>query len=246
MKVKTIINYCTNDQRFINSCINSVRSISSEIIVTYTSCFYNGESENMDLIQSTINSNRDVIFLEIPYEENKRKEHEWCCFSRIVGYNNAHADEDYILFLDSDEVIETDLCNEFINSNEFVYGNDYKLEGYFYFREPNYQAIQLEDAAPLLYSKNLNIENVLIADRTSLFNNSLNPKQRHTTYKNQVLMHHYSWVRTKEEMINKVKTWGHKHERNWIELIEQEFTHDFNGTDFIKGYNYKILPNYTI
>lgn len=241
MKIKTIINYCTNDQRFINDSINSARSISDEIIVTYTSCFYNGEPENMDLIQITIDSNPDVNFVKIQYDENKNQ--DWCCFSRIVGYNHTQNGEDYVLFLDSDEIIESELCYKFINSDEFIFGHDYKLENYFYFRETNYQAIQLEDSATLLYSKNLNINNVFPSDRTSLFDNSLNLKHRHTTYKGQVLMHHYSWVRTKEQMIKKVKTWGHKNDRNWIELVEKEFSHEFNGTDFIHGYSYKILPN---
>jgi len=246
MKVRTIINYCTIDQRFINTCIDSVRSISSEIVVTYTDCFYNGDPENLDLIQSTIEKNTDVNFVKIKYEENKMPDREWCCYSRIVGYNNSKSNEDYVLFLDSDEIIESSLCNEFIHSDQFIFGDDYKLQNYFYFREANYQAIQLEDSATLLYSKNLDIKNVLIADRTSLFDNSLNPKHRNTTYKGQVLMHHYSWVRTKEQMIKKATTWGHRHDRNWVELIEKEFSHDFNGTDFIHGYSYKILPTCAI
>lgn len=243
MKITTIINYCSNDQQFINKCIDSVRCISSEIIVTYTSCFYNGEPENMVLINDAINSNPDVNFINIPYESNKKSAHEWVCFSRIVGYNSTKINPDYFLFLDSDEIIESKLCHEFINSEEFVIGHDYKLEGYFYFREANYQANQLEDPATLLYAKNLDINNVLIAERTSLFEKTPNVKHRHTKYKDQVLLHHYSWVRTKEQMLKKVKTWSHCHDRNWVELVEKEFSHDFNGTDFVHGYSYKILPN---
>lgn len=243
MSIKTIINYCTNDQRFINLCIDSVRNISCEITVTYTDCFYDGTPENINLIDKTIVSNPDVNFIKISYESNKRREHEWCSYSRIVGYNSAKKETDYVLFLDSDEIIESKTCSEFINSDQFIFGHDYKLEGYFYFRDVKYQALQLEDAAPLLYTKNLNINNVMLADRTSLFLNTPNIKHRHVTYDGQVLMHHYSWARSKQEMLKKVKSWGHKHDRNWSELIENEFSHDFNGTDFINGYKYKILPS---
>mgnify|MGYP000517786381 CR=1 FL=1 len=76
MKISSIINYCTNDQRFINKCINSVRPVSYQVIVTYTSCFYDGSAENYDLIRSTIIENPDVIFVEIPYEPNKYNESE--------------------------------------------------------------------------------------------------------------------------------------------------------------------------
>lgn len=243
MKIKTIINYCTYDQRFINLSIDSVRNISSEIIVTYTNCFYDGDPENMDLINQTIVSNPDVSFVQISYEPNKRQEYEWCSYSRIVGYHSSKKEADYVLFLDSDEIIESKICEEFINSDQFVFGHDYKLEGYFYFRETNYQALQLEDPSTLLYTKNLNIDNVMSADRMSLFLNTPNIKHRHATYKDQVLMHHYSWARTKQELLKKVKSWGHKHDRNWADLVEKEFSHDFNGTDFVHGYEYKILPN---
>ena len=56
-------------------------------------------------------------------------------------------------------------------------------------------------------------------------------------------VHHYSWVRTKEEMLKKVENWGHKHDKNWTSLIEEEFSRPFNGTDFVHGYSYNIVEN---
>jgi len=58
-----------------------------------------------------------------------------------------------------------------------------------------------------------------------------------------VFFHHYSWARTKEQMLTKVKNWGHRKQRNWQELVENEFSHEFNGKDFIHGYNYSRVPN---
>ena len=58
-------------------------------------------------------------------------------------------------------------------------------------------------------------------------------------------IHHYSWVRTKEEMLKKVLNWGHKDDSfDWISKIEEEFSRDFNGTDFIHRYNYNIVNNF--
>jgi hypothetical protein len=54
-------------------------------------------------------------------------------------------------------------------------------------------------------------------------------------------MHHYSWVRTKEEMLRKVKAWGHTNDKDWNTLIEEEFSREFNGKDFVHGYNFEIL-----
>jgi subtilase family serine protease len=39
-------------------------------------------------------------------------------------------------------------------------------------------------------------------------------------------------------MIQKVISWGHNKDIDWVSLIEQEFTHDFNGKDFINKYGF--------
>jgi hypothetical protein len=44
-----------------------------------------------------------------------------------------------------------------------------------------------------------------------------------------------------DEMIQKVISWGHNKDIDWVSLIEQEFTHDFNGKDFIHNYEYDVL-----
>jgi hypothetical protein len=57
------------------------------------------------------------------------------------------------------------------------------------------------------------------------------------------MLHHFSWVRTKEEMFKKVKNWGHYRDRDWISCIEEEFTRPFNGKDFVHGYEYNTVDN---
>jgi hypothetical protein len=57
------------------------------------------------------------------------------------------------------------------------------------------------------------------------------------------MIHHYSWVRTKEEMLRKVKSWTHSGDRDWVSQVEKEFAHEFNGTDFVHGYEYNIVEN---
>ena len=56
------------------------------------------------------------------------------------------------------------------------------------------------------------------------------------------------WLRqdTRDEMLKKISTWGHNKDRNWVELVEEEFSREFNGTDFIHGYTYKILNNFIL
>lgn len=56
-------------------------------------------------------------------------------------------------------------------------------------------------------------------------------------------MNHFSWVRSKQEMLLKVKNWGHNNDRDWLSLIEEEFSRDFNGIDFVHGYSYTLVDN---
>jgi hypothetical protein len=63
------------------------------------------------------------------------------------------------------------------------------------------------------------------------------------TFEGQILMHHFSWVRSKDEMLQKVDSWGHKFDKDWISLIHEEFSRPFNGTDFVHNYAYNIVED---
>lgn len=57
----------------------------------------------------------------------------------------------------------------------------------------------------------------------------------------KIMFHHYSWVRSKEEMLIKTESWGHKNDKNWKNLIETEFSSDFSGRCFVHGWEYKKI-----
>jgi hypothetical protein len=44
-------------------------------------------------------------------------------------------------------------------------------------------------------------------------------------------------------MLRKVKSWTHSGDRDWVSQVEKEFEHEFNGSDFIHGYQYNIVEN---
>jgi hypothetical protein len=44
-------------------------------------------------------------------------------------------------------------------------------------------------------------------------------------------------------MIKKVKNWSHKYDRDWEALVEEEFSRNFNGTDFVHQYQYELVDN---
>jgi len=57
-------------------------------------------------------------------------------------------------------------------------------------------------------------------------------------------IHHYSWVRSKEQMLKKVITWAHYWEKDWPSMVEKEFSHPFSGKDFCSDLEYETVEPY--
>lgn len=243
-KITTIINYCTNDYRFIGFCIKEAAAFSHEVIVPYTDFFYDGTPENPELLTKTIHENPEARFEYFPYDPglNVLAQH-WVTYARVVGWKKASTESDFILFLDADEVVDSKRFTDWLS--EFALGrmNAIKLANYYYFRETKYQSENFEDSVVLARKSLLNESMIMdFLDRESIYQNIGNPKSRMVFGSdNQPLVHHYSWVRTEEEMIKKVSSWGHSHERDWIRLVRNEFAGDFTGVDFVHEYKYKTV-----
>jgi hypothetical protein len=69
------------------------------------------------------------------------------------------------------------------------------------------------------------------------------PKLNMARFDNQIIMHHFSWVRTKEQMLKKVESWAHKGDKHWVSLIEEEFKYSFRGRDFVHNYKFIEVEN---
>ena len=113
--------------------------------------------------------------------------------------------------------VETDKFIKFINDPLFKNYDSYKLGCYWYFREKNYQATTYE-YSPVLIKKNLiNIDpNNLQYEREQMYELLNITNKSHVLIEEKPLVHHYSWVRTKEEMLRKVKSWGHSGDTSWV------------------------------
>jgi glycosyltransferase involved in cell wall biosynthesis len=246
-RITTVINYCTNDYRFVGHCIREALVFSQEVLVPYTDHFYDGTSENLELLEKTIAENPGAKFIFFPYNSalDVLPQH-WVTYARVVGWNNARADSDFILFLDADEVAEGNRFLRWLEVFPLSGMNVVKLANYYYFREPKYQAETFEDSVVLARKKYLTEPMIMdFLDRDKAYRDIPEPKARMVMgTDNTPMIHHYSWVRSREEMIKKVSTWGHSHERNWVDLVNQEFDQGFTGKDFVHGYRYKEVQPY--
>lgn len=242
-KIAVVISYCSNDSRFIEKCLNQALLVSDNIVVPVSDHFFGGDPEDIESIKVLASKYPQVNFSIFKWHPEKSPRY-WHNMSRILGNSLISDEYEWILFLDADEILEPELFNKFVNSSTFESYDTYKLGCYWYFREPIYQSKSFE-ASPVLVRKrliNINPDDTH-CEREQIFEYLNVPKQFLVLQDDKALVHHFSWVRTKEEMLNKVKNWGHTKDINWIDLVEEEFSRPFNGTDFVHGYNYNIVEN---
>jgi hypothetical protein len=245
--ITTILQYSTIDLRFLEVNLRQLSKFSDEIIIPICSHLFNGETEDSERMIATV----DVIsrfskasyfifewegaFLGTRYYHN---------LSRKLGTEKAK--NEWLLFVDADEI----LSDEFGDWFETVKNTDnaYWFTCHWYFREAIYRATRTEGAGMLIRKKYCNWdvyshqERQQLIGRTPNFHNGEGgPAVLSLT--NQPMMHHFSWVRNQDEMLAKVRNWGHNSDKDWISCVNEEFSRPFNGRDFVHGYSFVQVEN---
>lgn len=234
--------YCSNDFRWIKTCVEQASAIAEEIIIPVCDHFFDGTPENREVLDKTyemLSHYPKVKIIEYQYTPGKETSY-WDLMSRIIGKEHSNPDNEWIMYLESDEIIESERFLEWIDSKEYEKYESMKFDNYYYFREPIYQADHYEDSVVLVKRKYANINPFLKIAREQCHEYLNVPKRRYVRgLDNKPMIHHFSWVRTKEEMIRKVTSWFHNNDTDWISMVEKEFSGEFSGVDFIPGHNYK-------
>ncbi len=243
MGIEAVILYSTNDFKFFKPCIENLIKCNIKChIVTY-SHMWDGEDENTNSLDKSFTYFKDndlVKFYQIEWHKGENPWY-WEGLGRYLATQQVSDHCDYVLYIDIDEIVDSKIFIDWINKEEYKQYDALKISNYWYWREPEYQSNQLEDS--IVMAKTSLVKNLPFQQggREQYFNLSSNII-RFVNNQNPMI-HHYSWVRTKEEMLKKVQNWGHKHDKNWTSLIEEEFNRPFNGTDFINEYTYNIVTN---
>ncbi len=247
--VASIINFCSNEARFLPACIEQCRVFSSQIIIPVCDHFFDGAPENRLLLNKIYASYPDCEFVEYPFAPHKipskvfkriAPEHFWHSASRALGFQFVRDEIACVLFLDADEVAEGNRFSHWLEESDCREHAVLKLSNYWYFREPRFRADQWEDSIIFARKDALKLSAILhVEERNAIYDHLPHPKKRQVVGSDgQPLFHHFSWVRTKEEMIQKIEKWGHRDDRDWKGLVEKEFSEPFKGKDFIHGYSF--------
>lgn len=243
--ISTILQYSTNEFRFLEANLRQSSKFSDEIIIPICTHFFNGNPENKELLEKSLDviskfSNAKINFFN--YDGEKENVSFYHNLSRKIGTDLAR--NEWLLFLDIDEIMEDEFYQWY---EKFKYDNvAWIFTCHWYFREPIYRAVQKEAAGLLVNKKDCNWNLNERKERQQLYDFLIKEDRICNALdgpSSNLLLHHYSWVRSKETMLSKVKTWGHKNEKSWSELVEEEFSREFNGTDFVHGYDYEIVDN---
>jgi hypothetical protein len=251
--IATIINFCTNDYPFLRHCIDSVKPFSDQIFIPVCDHFFDAVKEDRMTLDRIYAESSDVQFFEFPFDEKKSLygSHSsifWHNLARMIGRFFLNEKIKYVLFLDCDEIVDSKKFVEWMHLFPYHEYDAMNICNYWYFRESHLQAKSWEHT-PLLVKKDLLDGNRL-----------MNPWERGGIYAlisgnkaSEVLgldaapmIHHYSWVKTKEQSLRKVLSWGHRRDRDWISLVEEEFSRPFRGTDFVHGYEFVHVPPFKV
>jgi len=250
--VAAVINFCTNESRFLEWVVAEARLFAGQIIVPVCDHFFDGNNENLELLDQIYRSFPDCTFVQYPFIPQKipkrffkdiSPEHFWHSVSRLVAAQFLDPSIETVLFLDADEVPDGKRFQKWLSDSDYHQHVALRLANYWYFREPIYQALSAEDSVLLVQRRAL--ENSLLLqdrERDAIYDELPGPKRRKVTDSTgEPMFHHFSWVRTKEEMLKKVTSWGHRSDKDWASLVEKEFSGPFSGTDFVHGYAFQTI-----
>ncbi len=246
----TIVNFCTNESRFIKLCLDQALQFSRQVIVPVCDHFFDGTAENRALLEKIYAAFPQCLFVEYPFILKKipkrifkrvERAHFWHSLSRLLGSQFLDDAIENVLFLDADEIPDAEKFARWLECSDYPCHTVLKLANYWYFRESCYQADKWEDS--IVFAQRRALEPHLLLrqeERDAIYDSLPGPKRRMVVGPDgNPMFHHYSWVRTQDEMLKKVRLWGHRNDREWESLIKQEFLGPFGGVDFVHQYTCK-------
>ena len=230
-----IVNYCTNDYRYLALCLEELRKVFKWVIVPVCDHFFDGVAEDRALLEQSYAEHPDVHFIEFAFgktlyglnqfrDEESKKIHFWHSTARYVAWHYLPKEAEWALFLDVDEILDTD---RFIAwANQVKEYDAIRFDSYFYYQVPTMRSTTFMQNGLMVKRDAIKVDDLLVTgERMTTFERAKGEKLRNARGLDDCpLIHHYSWVRSDEEFERKVRSWGHHAEQDWEALLKKEFT----------------------
>lgn len=251
----------SDDLRFMDPCIFQIAPVFKEIVIAIGRQLWNGEPEDEAAIAAYIDKvttehpNVKIVRYSVPDDAIGIMKGQvnpamyWEGHARFMAYKELSRDIEYVLLLDSDEIIDGRAFTAWLDTGDYKKYDAMKLQNYWYWRDPIYRAQNyFEDSVVLVKNGTFNtmhfFSNLGRHGAYEASNSGLKKARDVPGTDGTPMIHHYSWVRSKEQMLRKVRAWGHRSDReDWASLVETEFAGEFSGTDFVKGLKYDVVEN---
>jgi hypothetical protein len=252
-KIGAVVSFCTNEKSFLAPCLRELRAFCDQVVVSCGDALYDGTPEDLSCIEEVQRKHRDVQFVRFRHDPQFEilGTMFWGGFQRAAGLAALNSSTEYVLLVDVDEIIEARAFSRLLKESNYRDYNLMTLAAYWYFGSPACRATTVEHGPSLAKRKALNPGWLVTpADRAALLGVMPDPKLENVTYGDRPMVHHYSWVRSREEMLRKVRAWGHNRDRNWVQLVEDYFAKpesERSGPgfrDFVHGYTYETVTPY--
>ncbi len=256
--ITTVINYCTNDYRFLSFAVEEAKKFSQKVIVVCADHFFDGSIEDQNLLSHSYLNHPDVEFVEYAFDENnpyglypRRRDEDlagvqyWHSTSRYIGYHYLPDDCEYVLFLDADEIADGERMKNWVHTKEYQKYDAIRFVSYFYFKSAEQRAKKMTRCGLMLRKSAILPETLLdVHERRGTFLSMKGDRIEDVRAEDgSALFHHFSWVKNKKEAMRKVETWGHKNDRLWVDDIEREFSNN-ETQESIYHLDYHVVEPY--
>lgn len=228
-KIGAVISFCTNDLEFFDPCVQEAQQFADEIVISYGDKFFDGKPEHHDIIDNLRYRYPTVKFVEFPIIQtaDARRNHNIQRYAGMKALGNV----DYVMFIDTDEIIEAKKFKVWWKEKceQPARPVSMRLATYYYFYSPSLRADEIDQSAIIVHKPELDKLSQkffyeLNSERDTLLKYFKGYEEFITDSNNDVMSHHYCLVRTKEELLKKAQMWGHKGDKDWLNLIERFFT----------------------
>lgn len=257
-KIATVVSFCTNEWRFLKACLSRVQPFSQQLLVTVCDHFFDGTLERDALLEEAYRQFPKATFLEFAYDpvnpyhytstltqEHPHWRHLWHNTGRWISCFFLEKEIDYLYFCDADEIVDTERFLYWLDHFPLHHYSVLRLSSYRYFRDAGFQSRTFDLTGTFLRRHGLDPALLWSEhERMGIYLGTTGEKLLDVKgLDGKPLIHHYSWVRTQEELLQKVTTWGHYWERDWKGLIAKRYGNN-HKRDFVRNQEYQKVEPY--